>query len=363
MLLTLSSLPFYLLERGLLTPECIVDGELIVMDSSSRHNDFKVVRTGQPGYFVKQVRQWDPQTIAFLEREANTSWLAANDPGFAALAPFVPKYHLMDQARHILVTELLPEGENLSEYHRRLGLFPLAVAARLGDLIGAYQRNVQPGPANAARTTVFPRSAPWILSAHEFINSPNRGLGGADQQVVSIIGRYADFHKYLDAIDREWRFDCFMHGDMKWENCIVYAQDGSVEVKIVDWETADFGDACWDVGAILQAYLTFWIMSIPMQGQMSPAEFLELAPFPIEAMQPAIRAFWLAYAQARGLGEVERDAVLRRSVGCGAARMLQTAFEYMYFSPQITTNALAMLQVSLNILADPRAAAADFLNL
>jgi thiamine kinase-like enzyme len=270
---------------------------------------------------------------------------------------------LFDAPRNILVTELLPEGENLSEYHRRLGQFPLQVAARLGDLIGAYHRQIKPSSTDAAQGSVFTRTVPWILSAHQLANSPVQTMGGASQQIMGIINRYADFHQYLDTLRTQWRTDCFMHGDMKWENCIVYPQNGGVEVKIVDWETADFGDACWDVGAIFQAYLTFWIMSIPIQGEMSPDQFLQLAPYPIEAMQPAIRAFWLAYLQARPLSEAERRDVLVRSAGYGAARMLQTAFEYMYYSPQITMNALALLQVSLNILSDPRVAARELLNL
>lgn len=363
MILTLNSLPFFLLERGILSPESVVDNELLVVDSSSRHNDYKVICKGQPGFFVKQVRQWDSQTIGFLQREANTYWLAANDPGFATLALLVPKYHLFDPARNILVTDLLPEGENLSEYHRRLGNFPLHVAARLGELIGAYHSGINPGSTDASKSAVFPRSAPWILSAHQFGNSPIHTLGGANEQVMGIIGRFADFHAHLDALRQQWRTDCFMHGDMKWDNCIVYPQNGSVEVKIVDWETADFGDACWDVGAIFQAYITFWIMSIPIQGQMSPTQFLQLAPHPIEVMQPAIRAFWLAYTQARSLNRAEGQDTLVRGTGYAAARMLQTAFEYMYYSPQITTNALALLQVSLNILTEPREAARELLSL
>lgn len=363
MRLTQDTVPFYLLERGLLHPDPVVNGDLRVVDASSRHNDFKVVCAGLPGYFVKQVRQWDPQTIAFLQREATACWMAASAPGFAALAAVAPKYYLYDPARHILVTELLPEGENLAEYHHRLGHFPLPVAARLGDLIGAYHGDVRLDTADAAGAAAFPRAAPWILSAHQLGASPIQTSGGASKQIMDIIGRYADFHKHLDALRSQWQTDCFIHGDMKWENCIVYPKNGAVEVKIVDWETADFGDACWDIGAIFQAYLTFWIMSIPIQGQMSPEQFLQLAPYPIEAMQPAIRAFWLAYLRARRAGEAEHQDLLLRSAGYGAARMLQTAFEYMYYSPQITTNALALLQVSLNVLSDPHAAIQELFSL
>ena len=37
-----------------------------------------------------------------------------------------PGLQALRSGQHILVTELLPDGENLKEYHRRLGAFPLA---------------------------------------------------------------------------------------------------------------------------------------------------------------------------------------------------------------------------------------------
>jgi len=362
MILTANTLAYYLLERGLVKAETAIDGDLVIVDSTSRNRNFKVICKHQPGYFVKQAQQSDPQLIGFLQREASCYWRAVTDSSFNSLAALVPKYHLYDSARHILVVELLPEGENLAEYHRRLKTFPLHISARLGELLGRYH-SIRLSPSETASTTPFPRTVPWILSAHQLGAPPIQAISGANAHILSIINRYTDFHTYLDALRKQWQFDDFIHGDMKWENCMVYAQDERMEVKIIDWETADFGDGCWDVGAIFQAYLTFWIMSVPIQGDMSPDQFLGLAPYPIERMQPAIRAFWLAYVEYRRLTEGEQREALIRSTGYAAARMLQTAYEYMYHSPQVTLNALSLLQVSLNMLTDTPGAVKELLNL
>jgi hypothetical protein len=45
----------------------------------------------------------------------------------------------------------------------------------------------------------------------------------------------------------------------------------------------------------------------------------------------------------------------------GAARMIQTVFEAMYQMTQLTPHAIFMLQVSLNILEEPRAAVGELL--
>lgn len=361
--LTSASLPHFLVGRGLISLDSVVDGDLMIVESNSRNRNFKVIRKHSPGFFVKEAQQWKEGATGLLQREASCYWLAVNEPGFKSLASLVPAYKLYDPKRYILVMELLPDGENLGEYHRRLGAFPLGVAARLGEVIGTYHHDITLKAAERASSADFPRKVPWILSAHRLDNSPMQTLGGANQQILNIINQYADFHRYLDALREQWRFDSFIHGDMKWENCIVYSQNGELQVKAIDWETADFGDACWDVGAILQAYLTFWIMSLPVRGDVPADQYLAQAPYSIEAMQPAIRAFWLAYGRRQGLSEVEWQDVLHRSMGYGAARMLQTAFESMYYSPRITVNALSLLQVSLNILSDTKGAVRDLLNL
>ena len=306
---------------------------------------------------------WDPQSIMLLQREASVYWLAANVPGFAALADLLPKYYLFDAMRNALVVELLPEGENLSEYHRRLGKFPVIVAARLGETLGKCHRLTTLDLENTVQPGMFPKQAPWILSAHRTDNSPLNALSGANQQVLGIIQKYSDFHKVLDRLREQWQINTLIHGDMKWDNCVFSGQGESGQVKIVDWETADWGDACWDVGGILQAFLTFWIMSIPMTAGSTPAQFLQNAPYPIEAMQPALRAFWLAYTEARQVRQAATKELLVHSVQYGAARMLHTAYEYMYYSPQITSNALGQLQVSLNILNNPGEAITDLLAL
>jgi aminoglycoside phosphotransferase (APT) family kinase protein len=362
MTLTDRTVLHYLLERGLLTAESVVDGDLLVVDVSSRHHNFRVAPGVGPGYFVKQARRRDPQSIRFLEREANCYRLAEYDPAFSALAAVVPGYRLYDEGRHILVVELLPEGGSLAEYHRRLEVFPLQVAARLGEAMGAYHQ-IDVAAVDAAGQAQFPRKIPWILSAHRPSVPSGRSLRGANQQVMGIISQFPEFGEHLDALREQWQSDRFMHGDIKWENCMVYQPNGEPEIRIVDWETADVGDAGWDVGAVFQAYLTFWIMAIPIARDASPDKFLELAPYPIEAMQPAIRAFWDAYRQVVQLTAGEGRRLLVRSAGYAAARMLQTAYEYMYHSPQITTNALALLQVSQNMMVDATGAVGDLLGL
>lgn len=358
MILTPANLAHYLMARGLVTPASVVDGDFTVIDMSRRNHNLQVARRESPGLFVKQVGDWDPLSAETMRREATCYWLAGNDPDFAALAAMMPRYHLYDPARQVLVLEMVRDGESLGEFHRRLGRFPAGMAARLGTLLGTYHRDAGGRRRDLPQDTVFPRSVPWVLSIH-FHNPSHFGpVSAGVRQLLGVVGQYPEFHAALDELRGEWRFDALIHGDMKWENCVVPRVDDEAEaaegLRIVDWELADIGDGCWDVGAVFQAYLTYWIltMRIPPE-QVSPERLPALAEFPLDRMQPAIGAFWDAYVRTRGAHGAEAAALLRKSVRYGAARMIQTAWEYLTYSPQMTANALCLLQVSINILTRP----------
>jgi len=356
MVITSRNIVYYLLERGLITFDSVVNGDLIVSDTSRRNRNFKLLRKHSPSYFVKQIQNWEPQAIATLQREAACYQVAQTDPDFAPLAALMPKFVMYDPARYLLIVELLPEGENLSEYHRRLGKFPLEAAALLGQVLGTYHRQEGTTPKNTARASMFPKMIPWILSIHQQSAYQFNPLSAANSELLRIVQQDPEFHPALDALRSQWQFTSLIHGDMKWDNCVVYNdanQDGKLRLKVVDWELADLGDGCWDVGAIFQAYLSFWIMSIQITEGALPEQLVDLAQYPLEEMQPAIWEFWKAYVDTLDLKGPAVAELLQRSVKYGAARMIQTAFEYMYYSPQITPNVICLLQASVNILTKP----------
>src|SRR5215475_4720191 len=114
MVLTTQNIVHYLLERGLLSRESVVDGDLWIVETTRRNRNYKVIRRQAPGYFVKQVQNVDQQAIASLRCESSCYWLAKNDPAFAALSPLLPGYHDFDAAANVLILDLLDGSESLS---------------------------------------------------------------------------------------------------------------------------------------------------------------------------------------------------------------------------------------------------------
>lgn len=365
MILSKSNVVHYLIAHGLLALDSVVDGDLIVAEATSRNRNFKIIRRTQQGYFVKQVRVWNPRIIDALGIEAACYRLARSAPDLAALAELMPRDCLHDTQRHVLVTALLPDSESLADCHRRLKAFPPDVAWLIGTQFGRLHRNTTLTLEGRSEAAVFGRQPPWILSAHHDGASLFRPQAGANAQLLKVVQSYPDYQRALDELRAGWRVDRLIHGDVTWDNCVVYRATGNgvLAHKVVDWEIADIGDPAWDIGAFLQAYISFWILSMRMNEDLPPAQFARTAQFPIEAMQPSVRAFWQAYVETLGLERAAAQALLIRCIKYGAARMIQTAYEATQYAPQMSPNSLCLLQVSFNILKEPEAAATHLLGL
>ena len=358
--LNVANLAHYLIDRGLLSPADIVAGPLTVLDASRRNRNFKVVKAGGEGLFVKQMRDLQADAMATLRREAACYAFAKQD---AALERLMPRLLDYDPGRHVLVTALAPDAESLAEHHQRLGVFPADLGTRLGEAIGLYHLHAGHLVDGEATRDLFARQTPVVLTLGRGGHAMLGGFGPIGQALSTTLRQHPQFEQLLDALGEEWRQDCLIHGDMKWDNILVFpASAAHPDFRIVDWEMADVGDAAWDVGAVLQSFLTAWILSMPHAGGLAPEQYVTLAGQPIEALRPVMRAFWRAYAAVRGYSAAEAPVRLERCLRFAAARMVWAAVEHRLYASQLDAAITALLQVSLNILQDPRRAVAELIN-
>lgn len=353
----------FLAERGLLKFSSVVDGDFMVVDQTSRNQNLKVVRQKSPGFFIKQIRTRTPEYMESMQREAACYHLAKKHPEFRSLNPLLPEFHYFDPVNYILVLELLSDAESLWEYHRRVRRFPLEVARLQGAALGVYHNQTHLN-GQLQGNEVFKRQIPWILSIHETNPLHFAQLSRGNTQLVQIVQQYPEFQTALMAIKASWSYSVLTHGDIKWENMMICRQNTDApELKIIDWEIADVGDECWDAGGVLQAYLSFWIFSLPLGGE-TPLEQAALAsPFDTDGIKPALAAYWSSYAANRSWNAETSRQMLQRCMSCAAARMIQTAYESIQMSPQISPQALCKLQMSMNILRDPATAVTDLIGL
>jgi len=359
MLLNSNTVVHYAVQKGFLGVDSVVDGDLTVVEAPRRNRNFKLKQQHHSGVFVKQVQQLEPQAMATLKRESACYSMARETPELAALTDLLPKFRGYDPVRHVLVLELLTGYETLSEYHYRLGTFPIEVAAMLAEGLGACHREARGKLEKSPHASMFPKTAPWALAIH--LQQPEwfQSLSAANVQLLQIVKQYQQFASTLDSLRAQWHFDSLIHGDMKWDNCLIRAgsdNQAKPALKIVDWEMADLGDPLWDVAALLQAYLSHWIISMPITPGASIEQNIAASPWPLEAIQLPMRVLWQTYRDVAAIPLKEIKSLLLRTIRYSAARMIQTAYEALSFSTHVNANALYLLQVSMNVLLNPEEA-------
>src|SRR3954454_7955975 len=352
----------YLLHNSLLSAESLGNDDLVVIDDSRRHRNYKVISRSGPSYFVKSGA--DPERSALLDQEArNYQYLHSARAGLGA---FIPELRAYDRHRSILVIEFLPDGQDLCRYQSHPSRFTTVLARSLGKALAAVHRTPR-GPDPAAQGRVPRESgARAVLAAHLPRPAFLRVASGASIETIKVIQRHAGLGAELDRLRSGWRQTAMIHGDARWDNLIAVPRAGAsrrTRIKIVDWESGGIGDPCWDLGSVLGDYLSAWLLSIPVIGSSPPERLVELAGLPLLSMQPSIHAFWTAYTREMGLhGPAAAETLIRAACYAGA-RLVQTALEQAQSSSRLTGTVLFILQLSHNILQRPEEAAAQLFGL
>ncbi|MBB5085076.1 phosphotransferase family protein [Nonomuraea endophytica] len=373
MVLGLSELTGYLLDRQHVHPDAVVDGGLGMVDASSRHSNVIVRADPAVGLFIKQGRSDPVQPVTGWTGPGTTAHeaavyalldsLARRHPSSRASVP-VPRCLGFDADHGVLVLELFPDASDLLTHHARTRRFPVTLGTRLGAALADLHEHAT-GPARE-RPSEFPGYLPWALRLDRPGTAFYRQMSNAGLGLVRIVQSSPELRAALAELRAGWRTDAFIHHDLKLDNCVVLAAGTSgrhTRLALVDWELGNLGDACWDTGSIFSSYLHHWLISFPLTGSEQPDHYLDQARFPLGRMHKAMRAFWATYVRVRGWDSATADAALIRSIRYAGARLLQTACERTKPLSRVSTVVVCLTQLAENVLARPEEAAEHLLGL
>jgi 5-methylthioribose kinase len=345
----------YLVDHKMLAPQAIVDGEVAIKDVSSRNANFVVECSAQPSLFVKQAV--DAATWTGLEREAAAYLLLQERSRTAAKS--MPQLLHYDRSEQLLVLELFERSRSLRDYHVQSGRFSKAISRRVGEILGAMTRDIKVFDLDS-----WHASAPWSLSIHRPDLSLFADVSGATLELIKLLQSSQDLMEDLDALRGAWAPTAFIHGDLKWDNILVRITRGKPPgVWVVDWESAVAGDPLWDIGSLFASYLSFWIFSIPVVGITPPERFPDMARYPLEKMQGAVRAGWAGFRSAAGLNGSDENAALRSAIAYTAGRLLHLAMEASQMTNWLSGNIVLHAQLSANMLQRPEDTATHLLGI
>ena len=291
-----------LLGAGVLTAEDVVGRGVEVRDRSTAMA-IQIVRVyGGQGLLVKQAL--DSAGLDRLAGEIQVYRLAGEAPQLAA---HLPDCRLADPDRGLLVLDFVEDAETLYEHAGRSA--PDSALRALGEALGHCHQALGgtgvPGPLS---------EPPWVLRV---IDDPTAGAGLAPEarSVLSGLSHRGAIAAALRRARAAWRAEALIHGDLKFDNCLVRSDAGESPVLLVDWELAATGDPAWDIGSVIQECM---LLASPAGGDgESPG---------LECFGAGIGGFLGAYA--RSSGRMLDDELRRRVVLCTGARLLQAALEY-----------------------------------
>ena len=184
--------------------------------------------------------------------------------------------------------------------------------------------------------------------------------------MVRILQSVPEMRQLLHELRRDWRSEALVHNDVKWDNLLVYAGPDSKRItrlSVVDWEFADLGDPCWDVGAMFGNYLSAWLMSIPITGAERPDHSSNSRVTPWSGCIRRSVPSGTPISAECGSNRRSPSGSWLRAVRYASARLIETCFEYLQTATTLTGNVVCLLQLSLNIAKRPSEAAVHLLGL
>ena len=107
MFLTSQSLAYWLIQRGLLDPSVITQGNFAVEELEFHNRGFRVYRPTTKPIYVKQLRELDHPNVLCLRREATFGLAVARTDSVHWLKTRVPTFLDYDARHHAVTVELL----------------------------------------------------------------------------------------------------------------------------------------------------------------------------------------------------------------------------------------------------------------
>ena len=260
MYLNPKNIAFYLFEKGLISWEESLAGVQSYIEAGSRSFGFKVEMNCGKQFFIKQIKNNHDGMSRLLETEA----LILQSDSFTDR----PTFYLHDKRHGILVSSLVNNAQNVGEFVKKEG-FIILVATQLGQILKRFHQATFPQISLDNSTKKQPPLVFYIgtESGRNWIKQRKEPY---TIQLVEQISLYPSLTKSIQTIYKDWKSENLIHGDMKFENCLIQFSDNDQTIQLIDFEEVMLGDPLWDVAGIMQSAISV---------QLQQTHFLIFSPF------------------------------------------------------------------------------------
>lgn len=347
MILTRHNTLLFLLNHGLISTQDLVEHSLAVRSHAQRNRGFSVIWHNGQGYYVKQHRPdagpWESHSSV-----ANEARILQSLHDACGSSTLVPALRLFDPPCQALVIDWQPDALPCSDLAITNGQVDAAVAATLGAGLADLHASLASTGRTDSDGHAFSSDPPWVLQFHRLHPLAGEDQSWAQARLVALIGQQGDMLPMLGALAADWPTEQLIHGDMKWQNCLMRtASDSATDCIFIDWEMAGLGDPLWDLAGLAQSWLKTWLDGVPVDATDSEENFAARSAATFAPFRQALNALWQAYlAKCPGVSQTRFAAL------CGA-RLIQTLYEENDGEADLSPEHLMLLQLARNLLQRP----------
>jgi len=348
----------FLVNAGLLSIGDLIERNIEVRCLARRHGGFSVLWEGNRGFYVKQHKApVGRQTLG--SPVALEAALLKQFRCYSSIRERVPQLRVFDASLQALVLDWISDARPFNA-----GLYSAKAcdAARLlGQDLAALHLGLKTHHAALSAELPFISMAhPWPLHLTQWRSFSDKTNSPAQAEWIAHLRGQADLMAALQRLGECWPKEQLIHGDMKWQNCLIAASHTSdswpAPCRFVDWSLAGLGDPLWDVAGLVQSWIKAWLNNVDIDTSGPP---YRVATFDVEAFLPCRRllaAFWQAYC-ADAIS-AQRGVRLVELLG---ARLLQTLFEDAAEEAQTTPTQALLLHFARFLLMAPEDGAVQLL--
>jgi thiamine kinase-like enzyme len=260
MYLNPKNIAFYLFEKGLLSWEESLAGVQSYLEAGSRSFGFKIEMVCGKNFFIKQIKNNFDGMSRLLETEA----LVLQTENFTEK----PTFYLHDKKNGILVNSLVNNAQNVGEFIKNEG-FLIPIATQLGLVLSnfhqvEFKENHFQNPAQKQPPLVFYLGT---ATGRNFLKQKRERF---TTQFLEQIALYPALLEAIAEAHKNWESKTLIHGDMKFENCLIQSFEDDYKIQLIDFEEVTMGNSLWDVAGIMQAAISI---------QLQKTHFLIFSPF------------------------------------------------------------------------------------
>jgi hypothetical protein len=349
----------FLIDRELLRRREIFDHPVRAVAVSRRNRNLRVTISATRGFFVKQAEPTTDSGVESLRREV--AFFADERTFITRRLGHAPTPAWCDLDWPLIVLDLLPTHQGLWDHYRSFAppRFPVPCYHQLGRILAQLHASTPGGDAVGQPPIEDGRdAAPWVFAAHQPPPGALLNLSPAAAHALAIVQASDVLRTGLDTSRAAWRTDAFIHGDLRADNVLVRMnRDQTTDMRLVDWELARPGDPVWDLAALVQDLLLYWVSGLdPSIPDADIARVVGTARVPWSVLQPAVQALWRSYTTAAG-GVFHSDgpasAASEKLATFTAVRAVQCVLEMAERQTHLPPHGVLLLQLAENLLLDP----------